>query len=78
LTEEEKCCCFCGEPLKDGDVCYGCYENDRDEAYRRGYDEGYEKGLEEGKRQGRSELLSELENDIYIPSEVKARLRWRY
>jgi hypothetical protein len=75
---EEIRCRFCGERLSDGDVCYGCYEHDRDVAYREGYDEGYKKGLEEGRSKGRDELLSELECDYNIPQEVRRRLRWMY
>jgi hypothetical protein len=76
-TEEIRCR-FCGEPLSDGDVCYGCHDRAIDEAYREGYNEGYKKGLEEGRSEGRDGLLSELERDIYIPEEVRRRLRWRY
>jgi hypothetical protein len=75
---EEMRCRFCGERLRDGDVCYGCYEHDRDVAYREGYDEGYKKGLEDGIQQGRNALKYEIESDIYMPEEAKRRLRWMY
>jgi hypothetical protein len=75
---EEMRCRFCGERLSDGDVCYGCYEHDRDVAYREGYDEGYKKGLEDGIQQGRNALKYEIESDIYMPEEAKRRLRWMY
>jgi hypothetical protein len=73
---EEPRCYFCGEKLKSGDVCYGCYEYGVDEAYKRGYEEGYRKGLEEGIAQGRSSVLYEIESDLSIPPEVRRKVRW--
>jgi flagellar biosynthesis/type III secretory pathway protein FliH len=71
-------CHFCGEPLEDGDICFGCYEAGCDEAFDDGKQAGYKEGNEEGKREGRSAVLSEIEFDPFIPSEAKCRIRRWY
>lgn len=71
---EEMRCCYCGEPLEDGDVCFSCSENEKDNAYQEGYREGYAKGYEEGKRDARNEMVYEIETDYYIPYETRRRI----